>query len=319
MKEQYQDFSDALEAFLSESLSSEIDLIELVSSYLHSSGGKRIRPKICYLVARSLGCTAFSQLVTASAIIELIHSATLMHDDVVDQSTLRRGVATVNKRWGAPAAILTGDFVYSRAFQLAISLDDITIAKLLADTSNLLAEGEVAQLVQLQEPNTSEAAYLDIIYKKTGALFSATCQSAALLAEAKASQRTAAALLGKNTGIAFQIIDDLLDYTGTSEGMGKPQGTDFYEGKITLPLIHLLSSVSEQQSQQIRQQLGSNDSQAFALVGQRIMENGSYDYCFNKAQILIEQAIENFIANTEPSQYRDQLTSTLERSVGRQS
>ena len=319
MIKQYQDFSDALESFLKESLISDTALIDLVSAYLHSSGGKRIRPKLCYLVACSLGCDEFSQLVKTSGIIELIHSATLMHDDVVDQSTLRRGVATINKRWGAPTAILTGDFVYSRAFQLATALDDIAIARLLADTSNLLAEGEVAQLEQLHKTNTSETEYFDVIYKKTGALFSATCQSAALLSTADASQSKAAALLGKNTGIAFQIIDDVLDYSGTSEYMGKKQGTDFREGKMTLPLIHMLNTISTQQSEPIRELLGENNHQDFDSVSQLIMENGSYDYCLNKAQTLIDQAIEVFTASTQPSIFRDSLVSTLESSVRRKS
>ena len=319
MIEEYQDFSDQLERFLTEAMASDAGLVEDVSRYINSSGGKRIRPRLCYLVGRSLGCSDLDTLIQTSGIIEMIHTATLMHDDVVDQSTLRRGVDTINTRWGAPSAILVGDFIYSRSFQLAIAINNQEIVQLLAHASNTLAEGEVAQLMHLQQETTSEEDYFSIIYKKTGVLFAVGCQSAAILSGCNKQILSAAITLGKNIGIAFQIIDDLLDYTGNSDQMGKKEGVDFYEGKMTLPLIRMLSRVDRQQRQYIEQQLGKKNKEAFMQTCQLIETTGTDTDCLTTATTLVSEALDAFVQQATPSIFLDELVTTIDALTNRNS
>ena len=314
---EYQDFSDQLEHFLTESMTSDAGLVEDVSRYINSSGGKRIRPRLCYLVGRSLGCSDLDTLMQVSAIIEMIHTATLMHDDVVDQSTLRRGVDTINTRWGAPSAILVGDFIYSRSFQLAVAINNQEIVQLLAHASNTLAEGEVVQLMHLQQKTINEEEYFSIIYKKTGVLFAVGCQSAAILSGCNEQMLSAAITLGKNIGIAFQIIDDLLDYTGSSDQMGKQEGVDFYEGKVTLPLIRMLSRVDPQQRQYIEQQLGKRNEEAFSQACQLIAATAADTDCLTTATTLVSEALDAFVQQAPPSVFLDELITTIDTLTSR--
>ena len=230
-------------ALIIEQLHSDVDMVENVGQYIVDAGGKRLRPLLALLAAASLGDVTEKHIKFA-AVIEFIHTATLLHDDVVDISTLRRGRPTANSEFGNAPSVLVGDFLYTRAFQLMVQLDDMRVLKLMADVTNLIAEGEVMQLVRAGDPDTSREQYFDVITRKTAILFAAACEGAAMLSDESDNTLKTMHDIGLNLGIAFQLIDDVLDYEGDPETTGKNVGDDLNEGKPTLPLIHAMQHAS---------------------------------------------------------------------------
>ena len=230
-------------ALIIEQLHSDVDMVENVGQYIVDAGGKRLRPLLALLAAASLGDVTEKHIKFA-AVIEFIHTATLLHDDVVDISTLRRGRPTANSEFGNAPSVLVGDFLYTRAFQLMVQLDDMRVLKLMADVTNLIAEGEVMQLVRAGDPDTSREQYFDVITRKTAILFAAACEGAAMLSDESDKTLKTMHDIGLNLGIAFQLIDDVLDYEGDPETTGKNVGDDLNEGKPTLPLIHAMQHAS---------------------------------------------------------------------------
>jgi octaprenyl-diphosphate synthase len=230
-------------ALIIEQLHSDVDMVENVGQYIVDAGGKRLRPLLALLAAASLG-EVTEKHIKFAAVIEFIHTATLLHDDVVDISTLRRGRPTANSEFGNAPSVLVGDFLYTRAFQLMVQLDDMRVLKLMADVTNLIAEGEVMQLVRAGDPDTSREQYFDVITRKTAILFSAACEGAAMLSGERDDTLKTMHDIGLNLGIAFQLIDDVLDYEGDPETTGKNVGDDLNEGKPTLPLIHAMQQAS---------------------------------------------------------------------------
>lgn len=230
-------------ALIIEQLHSDVDMVENVGQYIVDAGGKRLRPLLTLLAAASLGKVTEKHIKFA-AVIEFIHTATLLHDDVVDISTLRRGRPTANSEFGNAPSVLVGDFLYTRAFQLMVQLNDMRVLKLMADVTNLIAEGEVMQLVRAGDPDTSREQYFDVITRKTAILFAAACEGAAMLSDESDNTLKTMHDIGLNLGIAFQLIDDVLDYEGDPETTGKNVGDDLNEGKPTLPLIHAMQHAS---------------------------------------------------------------------------
>ncbi|TAA45084.1 MULTISPECIES: octaprenyl diphosphate synthase [Corallincola] len=234
-----------------EQLSSDVALINQLGFYIVNSGGKRLRPLLTTLAARAVGYDG-TQHQTLAAIIEFIHTATLLHDDVVDESTMRRGRKTANAMFGDQASVLVGDFLYTRAFQMMVTLDSMRVMQVLADATNVIAEGEVMQLMNCNDPDTDEARYMEVIYCKTAKLFEAATHLAAELAGESESNKQAMADYGRYLGTAFQLIDDLLDYTADADALGKNLGDDLAEGKPTLPLIRAMQVGTEAQQKIIR-------------------------------------------------------------------
>ena len=265
-----------LEESLSKSISSEVSLATEVSTYLVNSGGKRIRPLICILTAKALGYKG-NKLTQLASSIELLHTATLIHDDVVDESSSRRGKESIHKKWDNAHGVLVGDFVYSKAFQLMAGLRNPKIIKILADSTNIISEGEVLQLSLKNKAIISEKDYFEIIGRKTAELFKAASQSAAVLSGASNEVVKTAGDFAYSLGIAFQIQDDLLDYFGNKELTGKKIGKDFEEGKITLPLLRTIKLTSNQNKKTILKLISKKDSSSLSKVIEIIKESGALE------------------------------------------
>ena len=263
-----------LEESLSKSISSEISLATEVSTYLVNSGGKRIRPLICILTAKALGYKG-NKLTQLASSIELLHTATLIHDDVVDESSSRRGKESIHKKWDNAHGVLVGDFVYSKAFQLMAGLQNPKIIKILADSTNIISEGEVLQLSLKNKAIISEKDYFEIIGRKTAELFKAASQSAAVLSGASNEVVKTAGDFAYSLGIAFQIQDDLLDYFGNKELTGKKIGKDFEEGKITLPLLRTIELTSNKNKKTILKLISKKDSSSLSKVIEIIKGSGA--------------------------------------------
>jgi octaprenyl-diphosphate synthase len=269
-------------ALIRQRLSSEVVLINQISEHIIAAGGKRLRPVLAVVSALALDYRGLSHTKLAT-IIEFIHTATLLHDDVVDESSLRRGRKTANALWGNAPSILVGDFLYSRAFQLMVELNDMTIQSVLADATNAIAEGEVLQLLHVHNPDTDEAAYLRVIERKTAVLFAAATRLGALIAGADAHMQQCLSDYGLNLGMAFQIADDVLDYTSDAETLGKNLGDDLAEGKATLPLIHALSLANIEQTAELRKIIETGDATALPAVIRAIEMHQSVDYSHARA------------------------------------
>jgi len=226
----------AVDQVIGQRLSSGVPLVAQVAQYIIAAGGKRLRPALLLLISGALGCRD-EQKYKLAAVVEFIHTATLLHDDVVDESSMRRGNATANETFGNPASVLVGDFLYSRAFQMMVEVQSLRIMDVLADATNIIAEGEVMQLMNMHNADLDEAGYLQVIRSKTAQLFEASARVGAILSGASSAQEEAAATYGQALGTAFQVIDDVLDYAGDAAVMGKSLGDDLREGKATLPLI----------------------------------------------------------------------------------
>lgn len=238
-------------ATILEQLNSDVQLINQLGYYIVSGGGKRIRPMIAVLSARALGYEGHAH-ITIAALIEFIHTATLLHDDVVDESDMRRGKATANAAFGNAASVLVGDFIYTRAFQMMTHLGSIKVLQVMSEAVNVIAEGEVLQLMNVNDPNITEESYMRVIYSKTARLFEAASQCSGILAGASPEQETALQDYGRYIGTAFQLIDDLLDYSADGATLGKNVGDDLNEGKPTLPLLHAMQHGTPEQSKMIR-------------------------------------------------------------------
>jgi octaprenyl-diphosphate synthase len=266
-----------------EQLSSEVAIIQTIAQHIITSGGKRLRPLLVLLSANYFGCAGPEQRELA-AIIEFVHTATLLHDDVVDASELRRGKETANQIWGNQISVLVGDFLYSRAFQLLTRRNHAGVMKMLAQTTNLIAEGEVSQLMNRHNPDISEAVYLEVIRRKTACLFSAAAESGALLSRSDSTMQQAMAGYGLHLGIAFQIIDDLLDYTVSKTEMGKNKGDDLAEGRATLPLIYTLQHCSPETAALIRTGVTQGDISQLNVVIAAMNACGAQEYTLSVAQ-----------------------------------
>tara|TARA_S200000501_G_C20830014_1_gene746769 strand:+ start:627 stop:1604 length:978 start_codon:yes stop_codon:yes gene_type:complete len=278
--------SDLIEVnnFIKSQLSSEIPLIEEIANHIINSGGKRIRPGLVLLMANSLGYEGSSHYKIA-AIIEFIHTATLLHDDVVDGSTLRRGNHSANALFGNAASVLVGDFVYSRAFQIMVSVNNMRIMQILADATNIISEGEVQQLLNMHDPNITEEKYLSVIYSKTAKLFEAATELGSLITGVSNEESIAAAKYGKSLGVAFQLIDDILDYSGKPQDIGKNIGDDLREGKPTLPLIYLLEHGTKSQKNLVQSSISKGSDKNFEAILDAIQTSGALKYIHEKAKI----------------------------------
>jgi octaprenyl-diphosphate synthase len=273
----------AVDALIRGSLHSDVALINRISEHIVAAGGKRLRPMLAVLSARALGYAGKDHHQLA-AVVEFIHTATLLHDDVVDQSDLRRGRKTANALFGNAPSVLVGDFLYSRAFQLMVQLDDMTVQRVLADTTNAIAEGEVLQLLHVHNPDTDEAAYLRVIERKTAVLFAAATRLGALVAGADASMQERMATYGMELGLAFQIADDVLDYASDAATLGKNLGDDLAEGKATLPLIHAMARSDDATRERLRAIVEAGDAGALAEVVAAIDAHDSLDYARGHAR-----------------------------------
>jgi octaprenyl-diphosphate synthase len=296
-------------------LSSDVMLINQISGHIIAAGGKRLRPLLAVLAAKAMGY-AGTQHTALAAIIEFIHTATLLHDDVVDESDLRRGRRTANALWGNAPSVLVGDFLYSRAFQLMIELDSMPIQRRLADTTNQIAEGEVLQLLHVHNPDTDEATYLNVIERKTAVLFSAATGLAAHIAGATAALQEQMNLYGLHLGLAFQIADDVLDYTGDADALGKNLGDDLQEGKATLPVIHAMSHASDALKLRLRTIIEQGDGSAMPEVLAAIEQAGSLAYSIDKAQHHAQQA-KAALHNVSDSEWKKALLDLADYSVTR--
>jgi len=300
-----------------ERLHSDVDLVENIGHYLVEAGGKRLRPLLVLLCANLLDypCRGDRHLSLA-AIIEFIHTATLLHDDVVDISSLRRGRPTANAKWGNAPSVLVGDFLYSRAFQMMVAIGSMEIMDIMSNTTNTISEGEVQQLVNAKDPSVSEANYLEVIYKKTGALFEAACETAAVLSNATAAERSALKRYGYHLGLAFQLVDDALDYQGDSEELGKNVGDDLAEGKPTLPLIYAMRQGSAQQAETIANAIREGAAEQLDAVVRIVDATGALDYTIKSARQQADLAIQQ-LAQLHDNRYRQALVELAEFSIDR--
>ena len=296
----------ATDAVIRTSLDSEVALIGTVADHLIGAGGKRLRPAVLLLTARALGYSGKTHHDLA-AVVEFIHTATLLHDDVVDDSSLRRGRATSNAMFGNAASVLVGDFLYSRAFQMMVNVASAPVLSILANATNRIAEGEVLQLMNVNDPSIDEARYQSVVDRKTATLFSAAAQLGAVVAGANAQTQSACAQYGSRLGTAFQMIDDLLDYAGNIDDIGKQLGDDLREGKCTLPLIHALSAAAPAEKEQIQRAIESGGGD-FAQIAAIVQRSGSLDHVRLRAQAEVEGARQAALA-LPPSAYRDSLLS----------
>jgi len=281
----------AVNATILEQLNSDVSLINQLGYYIISGGGKRIRPMIAVLTARALGYEG-DKHVTIAALIEFIHTATLLHDDVVDESDMRRGKATANAAFGNAASVLVGDFIYTRAFQMMTDLDSMPVLALMAKAVNVIAEGEVLQLMNCNDPDITEEIYMQVIYSNTARLFEAASQSSAMLSGGNPEQIQGLQDYGRYLGTAFQLIDDLLDYDANGETLGKNTGDDLNEGKPTLPLLHAMKHGDAEQSAMIRGAIEQgNGRHLLEPVLAAMHQWGSLDYTRARAEEEADKAI----------------------------
>lgn len=304
-----------IDQIIAQRLSSEVVLINQLSHYIINSGGKRLRPLLVVLSSRACGYTGQQHLLLA-AIIEFIHTATLLHDDVVDGSHLRRGRDTANAIWGNEASVLVGDFLYSRAFQMMLDIHSLPVMEILADSTNTIAEGEVLQLINCNNADITEEDYLRVIRSKTAKLFEAAARLGALIAHRPKDEELALARYGMHLGTAFQLIDDVLDYTASADEMGKNVGDDLAEGKPTLPLIHALREGTPQQSQLVRTAIEAGGREHIDGVMAAMIETGAIAYAAHQAQREAQMAIAA-LAPLPPSAYLEALIGLAEFAVNR--
>ena len=296
-------------------LQSDVALIQQLGFYIISGGGKRLRPLLTVLAARAVG-GGDEQAHTLAAIIEFIHTATLLHDDVVDESTLRRGRETANALFGNQASVLVGDFLYTRSFQMMVSLESMQVMQVLADATNVIAEGEVMQLMNIGDASVSEARYFEVIYCKTAKLFEAATRLAAAISGQQQHEQ-ALADYGRQLGTAFQLIDDLLDYDADEAATGKHLGDDLAEGKPTLPLLHALAHGSSDEQALIREAIEqANGLPHMARILATMQRVGSLTYTRQRAEAAADAAIAA-LASLPPSPYREALASLARMAVAR--
>jgi octaprenyl-diphosphate synthase len=306
---------EAVNRYIVEQLHSRVPLVESIGQYIVDAGGKRMRPVLVLLSARSCGYEG-DHAVRLAAVIEFIHTATLLHDDVVDTSTMRRGRPTANEQWNNPSSVLVGDFIYSRAFQILVGLGNQKIMHIIADTTNTIAEGEVLQLLNKHRVDTSEADYMQVIEDKTAILFQTAARCGAIVAGASEAEEDALKRAGRHIGLAFQLIDDLLDYSGESRALGKNIGDDLAEGKPTLPLIHALHNSSGDASALLRNAIEQGGTEHLDEIIQIVRASGSLDYTRKLAETEADQALEA-LSTLPGSAFRDAMEQMARLAVSR--
>jgi octaprenyl-diphosphate synthase len=306
-----------VDAVIAERLRSEVVLINQIAQYIVSAGGKRIRPRLVLLFANALGYSGQAQF-TLAATVEFIHTATLLHDDVVDESALRRGRQTANAVFGNAASVLVGDFLYSRAFQMMVSVNDMRVLEVLADATNVIAEGEVLQLMNMHDPDLAVDEYLRVIRSKTAKLFEASSRLGALLAGADADTERACADYGRALGTAFQLVDDLLDYDGKTDELGKNVGDDLREGKPTLPLLVAMARGNDDERRMIRAAIEQGEITRLPDIVATVRRTGAIDAARDLARVEAQTA-SLCAASLPASIYRDALLHLCARAVDRSS
>lgn len=309
---------EAVNQLIIKQLHSDVGLVENIGHYIVDAGGKRLRPLLVLLIAKCLG-TDNNQHIDLAAIIEFIHTATLLHDDVVDMSSLRRGRKTANAAWGNAPSVLVGDFLYSRAFQMMVSIQSMRVMAILSDTTNVISEGEVQQLVNAKNPEITEKNYFDVIHKKTAALFEAACETGAVIASNSSTNtdiQQAAKKFGGHLGLAFQLVDDALDYDGDAEALGKNVGDDLAEGKPTLPLIHAMLNASTADAAIIKQAIVDADSSNLERIVHIVTDCGGLAY--TKARAADEAHKAAALLNAFPkNEYRQALLDLTAFAISR--
>jgi len=304
-----------VDAVIAQRLESGVPLIGQVSRYIIAAGGKRLRPALLLLMCGALGVENRARF-TLAAVVEFIHTATLLHDDVVDESTLRRGNATANETFGNPASVLVGDFLYSRAFQMMVDVGEMRVMQILSDATNVIAEGEVLQLMNMHDASLDEASYLHVIRSKTAKLFEASARLAAVLAKSEPGIEEACAIYGQALGTAFQIIDDVLDYDGNASEMGKNLGDDLREGKATLPLIAAMQRASTADSRLIRSAIETGNTDQLDAVVRIVRETGALDVARALAAAEAERAM-TAIATFARNEHQASLLQLAAQLLGR--
>ncbi|MGE0484807.1 MAG: octaprenyl diphosphate synthase [Gammaproteobacteria bacterium] len=307
----------AVDRLIRARLYSDVVLINQLGHYIIGGGGKRLRPLIALLSARAAGYTG-TRHVEAAVIIELVHTATLLHDDVVDASKMRRGRETANLVWGNEASVLVGDFLYSRAFQMMIDLENIRVLEILADATNVIAEGEVMQLMNCHDPNTTEERYLTTIHNKTAKLFEAAAMLGAVVAGQGGRFEAAMGAFGRHIGTAFQLVDDALDYSASPELIGKNVGDDLAEGKPTLPLLYAMWHGTPEQSATVRLAIEKGGLEHLDAIMRAIESTGAITYTSARAQAEAEKALAA-LQEIPLSPYREALEALVEFAVHRTS
>ena len=307
----------AVDQLISTSLESDVALVSQVSQYIVMSGGKRLRPLIVLLAARALGYEG-EQHVRAATIIEFIHTATLLHDDVVDSSSRRRGQDSANTVFGNQASVLVGDFLYSRAFQMMVDIGEMRVMQILADATNTIAAGEVMQLMNVHDPDTTEDDYRQVIYRKTARLFEAGSQIAAVLSGQNAEIESSMLDYGRHLGTAFQLVDDALDYAASAEELGKNIGDDLAEGKATLPLIYAMQNGSEEDRKVIRNAILEGGLDQLDRISAIIESTGALKYTADKAREAADLSIVA-LGGIPDSEYKQALVNIAELSIQRRS
>lgn len=305
-----------VDALIRQELRSDVVLINQIGEHIISAGGKRLRPLLVLLSARAGPAVDEDSCVRLAAIVEFIHTATLLHDDVVDESGLRRGRKTANALWGNAASVLVGDFLYSRSFQMMVGLDRMQVMRVLADTTNAIAEGEVLQLLHMGDPDLSEARYFEVIRRKTAILFAAACRLGALAGGCAPEVQEALHRYGMALGIAFQIADDVLDYAGDADLIGKNLGDDLAEGKPTLPLIVAQRRASSAQVEVIREAIRAGDRAALPTIMCAIRETDALPESLERARSYAQAACDE-LSVLAPSAYRTALRELAEYAVAR--
>ena len=305
----------AVDAMIQARLQSDVVLINQLGHYIINSGGKRMRPALAVLSARACGYQG-EDYANLATIIEFIHTATLLHDDVVDGSDMRRGKETANTLWGNEASVLVGDFLYTRSFEMMVEMESMPLMKILSHTTNVIAEGEVLQLLNCNDPDTSEAAYLEVIHHKTAKLFEAAGRLGAVISQSSDDIEQAMADYAMHLGSAFQLVDDLLDYSESSETIGKNIGDDLAEGKPTLPLIYAMQHGNDAQKQVIRHAIEHGERDRIDEVITIIQDTGAIDYTSKAALKEAEQA-KLALAILPNSIYKEALMSLADFSVER--
>lgn len=305
----------AVDGIIRRQLASRVPLVEKIGDYITSAGGKRLRPLLVLLAGNALGARG-ERLELLAATIEFLHTATLLHDDVVDKSGLRRGRATANALWGNAPSVLVGDFLYARSFEMLVELGELPVMQVLANATRVIAEGEVLQLSKVRDASTTEEIYMEVIRGKTAMLFEASTHSAALLAGASSAQADALRTFGDALGVAFQLVDDLLDYRGDAATLGKNVGDDLAEGKPTLPLIYTMREGTPEQAQLVREAIQKGGIENLEAILAAVEASGALDYTAQKARDFAARAIASLEA-LPASEYRDALVELTEFAVAR--
>ena len=306
---------EAVNGLIRSSLSSHVPLVEEISSYLIEAGGKRLRPLLVLLSANACGY-ASDKHINLATVIEFLHTAMLLHDDVVDASDLRRGRKTVNAAWGNPASVLVGDFLHSRAFEMMVEIGNMQVMEILSRATNTIAEGEVQQLSHVRNPDLSEPAYIEVITRKTAMLFQAASHSGAVLAGASSAHQAALRDYGLHLGLAFQLIDDVLDYEGTTADLGKNVGDDLAEGKVTLPLIIAMRNGTDDQAGFIRQAIMDGGVKNLEEMVDTVKNTGGLQYTLDLANQERDKAI-GCLAGLPETDFKDAMQTLANFAVQR--